>query len=391
MKRSLFCVVAAMVVIAACSSDPKIQAERFVAAGDSYVGQHKYKEAILEYRNAITAQPSRADVHYKLARAYMETGDAVKAYGSFSQAADLDPSNVDAQLQSGELLLMAGQYDEARARAELALKADAKSARAHILFGNALSGLNDTTRAIKQMEQAITLDPEYALAYAALGAVQLAGGRAEKARESFERAVQLDPKSVGPRLALANYNWAVGDHPAAERELKAALEADPANTLAHRAMALFYLSDRRAPEAEPHFKMLASDSPEGALALADFYTGLGRRDEALAVLKGISDKKAQREARLRIATIQYESGKTKEALSTADALIAEKPRNPDAHILKARLLLAGQGDWTKRLDRRWRRCRRTPGRRRRRTRPGWWRSLARTTTAPNGPLPKRRS
>ena len=203
--------------------------------------------------------------------------------------------------------------------------------------------------------------------------------------------MQLDPKSVGPRLALANYDWAVGDHPAAERELKAALEADRANTLAHRAMALFYLSDRRAPEAEPHFKMLASDSPEGALALADFYTGLGRRDEALAVLKGISDKKAQREARLRIATIQYESGKTKEALSTADALIAEKPRNPDAHILKARLLLAGQGDLDEAARQALAAVQADTGSTAARPRPGWWRSLARTTTAPNGPLPKRRS
>ena len=78
-------------------------------------------------------------------------------------------------------------------------------------------------------------------------------------------------------------------------------------------MALFYLSDRRAPEAEPHFKVLAAESPDGTLALADFYAGLGRRDEALAVLTGITDKKTQREARLRIATIQHESGKTKEA------------------------------------------------------------------------------
>ena len=83
MKRSLFCFVAVMCAIAACSRDPKVQAQRLVAAGDSYVAQHKYKEAILEYRNAITAQPSRADVHYKLARAYMETGDAVKVYGSY--------------------------------------------------------------------------------------------------------------------------------------------------------------------------------------------------------------------------------------------------------------------------------------------------------------------
>src|SRR5207344_871933 len=50
------------------------------------------------------------------------------------------------------------------------------------------------------------------------------------------------------------------------------------------------------------------------------------------------------EAKLRIATIQYESGKTADALRLTDALISEKPRSPDGHILKARLLLASHGD-----------------------------------------------
>ena len=129
------------------------------------------------------------------------------------------------------------------------------------------------------MEQAITLDPEYAPAYAALGAVQLAGGRSEKAKESFEKAVPARSQVRGAASGAGQLRLAVGDHAAAERELKAALASEPDNMLAHRAMALFYLSDRRAPEAEPHFKALAADSPDGTLALADFYTGLGRRDE----------------------------------------------------------------------------------------------------------------
>ena len=39
-----------------------------------------------------------------------------------------------------------------------------------------------------------------------------------------------------------------------------------------------------------------------------------------------------------------ESGKTADALRLTDALISEKPRSPDGHILKARLLLASHGD-----------------------------------------------
>ena len=112
-----------MIAIAACSRDPKVQAQRFVAAGDAYVAQHKYKEAILEYRNAITAQPSRADVHYKLARAYMANRRSPsKRTGRTRRRPISTRPIVDAQLQSGELLLMAGAVRRSpgarRARAE---------------------------------------------------------------------------------------------------------------------------------------------------------------------------------------------------------------------------------------------------------------------------------
>ncbi|PYR55946.1 MAG: EpsI family protein [Acidobacteria bacterium] len=267
-SRLLALILAAALTATACHRNPEVRAREALARGDAYLAQHKIREATIEYRNAVQAQPARADAHYKLAKAYAEAGDPIKAYEEYSRAADLDPSNVDAQLNAGTLLLMGGEFGRARTRAELALKAQPNSAPARILLGNALAGLKDMRRAVAEMEQAIALDPSYAPAYAALGAVQFVRGGRDDARASFERAVQLAPKSVEARLAFANFQWAMGDAPATERELKAALAIDSSNPLAHRMLALFYLAARRAPEAEPHFKALAAASPDGTLALA---------------------------------------------------------------------------------------------------------------------------
>ena len=194
------------------------------------------------------------------------------------------------------------------------------------------------------MEQAITLDPEYAPAYAALGAVQLAGGRAEKAASRSSGRFSSIPSPW-----RRGWRWRITTGPSAimrqrNGSSRRRSTSDPDNMLAHRAMALFYLSDRRAPEAEPHFKVARrriARRHAGARRLLQRARpprrGAGRpqrhhRQEGAA------------RAQLRIATIQYESGKTTEALRITDALISEKPRNPDAHILKARLLLAGHGD-----------------------------------------------
>lgn len=329
----------------ACSRDPEETSRRHTASGDAYAARGQFEEAIIEYRRALNATPSRADLRYQLGLAYEETGELVEAYREFARAADLDPSNVDAQMRAGTLLLVAREFDAARTRAELALAANPSHVPAHILLGNAMAGLNDTTRALRQIEQAISLDPSSAPAWTALGAVTFLGGRREEAAEAFNKAVELAPESIDARLALANYQWASGSVADAERTLKTALELEPGNSPAHRALALLHLTTGRAAEAETHFRALAVD-PAGRLALADYYMGIGRNEEALGILGEVEkspEKSDVRAARLRTAAIQYAGGNRAEAHRILDALLEERPGFAEARTAKARMLLSDGG------------------------------------------------
>ena len=101
----------------------------------------------------------------------------------------------------------------------------------------------------------------------------------------------------------------------AERTLKSALAIDAQNAAAHRALALLYITTGRRPEAEPHFRSLAVDAA-GRLALADYYMGVGRNAEAMTLLTELqqsAEKPDAREARLRIASIEYGAGRKAEA------------------------------------------------------------------------------
>ena len=338
--RLLAVLTAVLAAGTACRPNP----DASVARADAYVARHQFKEAIIEYRRAIQAAPRRADLHYKLGKAYVEANDLTGAYASFSTAADLDNSLADAQVQAGQLLLVTGDFEGAKTRAGAAIAADPRSVAARILLGNALAGLNDTTQAMKQMQEAVALDPASAPAHAALGSVQFAT-RNPSARASFEQAVALQPGSVESRLALANYDWETGDHAGAERDLQAALGVDPRSADVHRALALLYVTDQRPGEAEPHFKALANQSPEGSLALADYYAGIGRPDEALRILDPLThDPKVARVARMRTAATLRQQGRRAEAIAIADALVKERPSDADAHSLKARLLLSDPAD-----------------------------------------------
>src|SRR5262245_46993348 len=333
--------VAVLLLASACSRDPQVKAKKYVASGDAYKEKHQTSQALIEYKRAVQAKPDWPEAHYKLAKAYDLHGDAANAYREYTRTGDLDSSNIDAQVKAGTLLLAAGEFDAARTRAELALKVAPESAPANILLGNALAGLNETGRAVKQIEQAISLDPAYAPAWTALGAVQFLGGNRERAGEAFNKAVELAPKSIDARLSLANFQWASGDVGSAERTLKSALGIDEKSSGVHRALALLYLSTNRAPEAESHFQALATE-PGGKLALADYYTGMNKRDQAMKVLHDVesgSDKSDARAAKLRIAAGEYSGGNKNEAYKIVDAVLHDKPKYEEARIAKARMLL----------------------------------------------------
>jgi len=340
--RALTCAASvALLWTGACTRDPEVRARKYVASGDAYEAKHQNNRALIEYKRAVQAKPEWAEAHYKLAKAYELEGDAVNAYREYARTGDLDMSNTDAHVRAGMLLLAAGEFDAARTRAELALTNSPSSAPANILLGNALAGLNQTDKAIKQIEQAISLDPSYAPAWTALGAVQFRAGGNARAAEAFQKAVDLAPKSVDGRLALANYQWASGDTKAAETTLTAALALDSGNSEIHRALALLYLSTGRVAEAEPHFKALTG-RPGGQLALADYYIGIGQREKAMTVLHGIetgSDKTDAKAASLRIAALEYASGRKNEAYAIVDRVIHDSPKYEEARIAKARMLL----------------------------------------------------
>jgi tetratricopeptide (TPR) repeat protein len=225
-------------------------------------------------------------------------------------------------MKAGTLLLVAGEFAAAQTRAELALKADPKNVAAHILLGNAHAGLHEPRSALRQIEQAINLEPSYAPAWTALGAVKFVGGQREEAAVAFRKAVELAPTSVDARLALANFQWASGNLKETESTLKTALDLDRDSAAAHRTMALLYLSTNRAPLAEPHFKKLATDS-RGRLALADYYMGLGRREDALkliAELEKASETGTVQAAQLRRASLAYSGGNKSEAHQILDQM-----------------------------------------------------------------------
>ena len=100
---STFLICAVLLVSAgACSRDPQVRAEKYVASGDAYAAKQQNNQALIQYKRAVQAKPDWAQAHYKLAKAYELQGDAANAYrrGTRERAIWI-LSNTDAQVRAG--------------------------------------------------------------------------------------------------------------------------------------------------------------------------------------------------------------------------------------------------------------------------------------------------
>jgi tetratricopeptide (TPR) repeat protein len=338
------CLLVLPLLAGGCSQDPEYAKREYVKSGDRYYEQKKYKEAIVQYRNALQQDPRFGEARLKLAHSYTHAGDRRAAAGEYVRAADLLPDNFEAQLEAAAVLVLSGRFEDAKIRAERALAKNPRSIEAHIVLGNALAALKDFDAAIEQLDEAIRIEPS-AGAYATLGNIQLVRGAKPEAETAFRNAIEVAPKNPVAHLAYANYLMSTGRVPDAERELETVVTLDDKNPIAHRALAILYIASRRMKEAEPHLKVLADldRSPQalGRITLAEFYIATKRVDDAVRLLQQIeTTPEGFAPARTRMAALHHARGQRADAHRAVDEVLAKRGGYVPALLVKARLLAA---------------------------------------------------
>src|ERR1700688_3161100 len=87
----------ALMLMAGCLRDPNVRKQKYLASGNSYFDQGKYREATIQYLNAIQIDKGFVDAHYRLAQSYARQGIWAGAYQELLQTANLQPDNLRAQ------------------------------------------------------------------------------------------------------------------------------------------------------------------------------------------------------------------------------------------------------------------------------------------------------
>src|SRR5215471_12995592 len=83
LRLLLVCLLAAL--LTACTRDPNVRKQKYFDSGSRYFSQGMYREAVIQYSNAVQIDSRFTQAHYELGRSYLRLGNSGRAYQEFTR------------------------------------------------------------------------------------------------------------------------------------------------------------------------------------------------------------------------------------------------------------------------------------------------------------------
>ena len=298
-------------------------------------------------QNALAARPTEnTEAHqlYLRGRYFWNkrTGaDFKKAIGYFNQAIEKDPNYALAYAGLADAYVLLSAYAEAspkdslpqaKAAAAKALELDSTLGEAHASLAQALLAYDlNFAEATREFRRAIELNPNYATAHHWYGESVLGPlGQFEEAIAEARRALELDPLSV---IINADFGSALTNarrYDQAIEQLRKTVEMDPGFYYAHWTLgnALELKGFKEEAIAEYKKAIALNDDPLPRALLGHLYAKIGRKDEALAILKQLRELRESSKERYvspyNLALIHIGLGQKNEAIQLLEETYEER-------------------------------------------------------------------
>ncbi len=340
----------ALAVTAGCNRDPNVRKQKYLESGKRYEANGKYREAALQFLNALKLDKNYSDAHYEMAKTYMKMDSAALAYAELMKTVEESPANLPAQIDLGNLLLAGGYTDRAEAQAKTVLAANASDADAYALLAGVAQKRGDAAQAIQQIQHALQLDPNRAAFHTAEALLLTADPANEAASEAeLGKAASLDAKDATPHLVLAVLLEKKGDIGGAEQQYMQAIGIAPQNLQARASLAGLYLRAGNKDKAEQTLDQAVQEIPDSETAstlLRDYYGRTGQMDRAESAFAQLTAKYPKSFAiKIAYAQVLFDRKEYARAAPVAAELTKSNAGNPQVQGLNAQLLLnTGRSD-----------------------------------------------
>jgi len=331
-----------MVFLAGCSSrNPEVRKQKYLESGKRYLDKGQYREAEIQFENAIQNDVRFAEAHYLLAQAAVKLGDGRTAVLELSKTIDIQPENYKARLDLANLLLMAGQFNDAKQHLDLLEQKDPDNPEVYISLANYYAGTNNIPAALANMQKAIQKDPKHSDSYLNLALLQLRGQQWDAAEKNFKTAVELNPRSTNGLLLMGNFYQARGRFPEAEQAYRQAIAVAPDDPNPRLSLAGLYLAENKYSQAEDYLRQSKKDFPnnsDGYRMLGNFYYGNAQLDKAATEYASLYQEHPK-DILVKKNYIQLLIllNRVDEARKLNDEIVKAKPDDADAQVYKAEI------------------------------------------------------
>src|SRR5215471_1140492 len=96
-----------LALLTGCSRDPNVRKQKYFDSGEKYFAEGKYREAAIQYMNAIQIDSRFTQAHYQMGQVYLRLGDKQRAYTELGRTVELSPNNYAAITDLANILVSA--------------------------------------------------------------------------------------------------------------------------------------------------------------------------------------------------------------------------------------------------------------------------------------------
>jgi len=326
-----------------CSRDPNVRKQKFLESGNRYRDKGKFREAAIQYSNAVQMDPRFAEAHYQLGETYLKLKDYNRAYAELSRAVELVPDNYPAHVDLANLLIAAREAKQAQPHLDILRDKQPNSPDTHLAWANFYASQNNLGSALQEMQKGIAADPARTDSYLSLAMLQMRANLPDQAETSFKKAAELGPKDVSAQLALGLFYQSRNRMPEAERQFKHAIDVNPKDPAPRASYVRLLMAQGKKAEAEAYLTQAKNEFPdnsEGYRLLGDFYFANSELDKATAEYTLLHrDHPKDIQVKKNYVQLLILKNRLDEATKLNDDILKAAPRDAEALVYRGQVQL----------------------------------------------------
>jgi len=364
--RPIALVLAAVVALVSCNSDPNVAKKKYLDLGNKYFDRGRYKDAGIMYKRALEKDRRYGEAYYKLGMASLKLMQLSPAVNSFRRAAELlpktSPDHWDALVKWTDIFLQAihdkPQMLESEANIKELLAHDPNSFDAVRLSGDLnfvkspqalqrsakIEGKQYMDAALADYRKADSIKPGDPGVMMQMARGLEMEGDAANAEVYFKKVIDKDKTDLAAYTEMYRMYMYLGRKDDGEKLLKLGFQNNPKAYSFLISLATHYSYENRRQDMLDVLKQIkshAKDLPDVYRRVGDFYLRLGDPDSAIreykeGMVKDTSNKALYQKSQIEVLMRQ---GKRGEAADINQQILKDNPNDSDARSLEASFLL----------------------------------------------------